>query len=688
MKEETHYEHEPLLVEAEEELPQQEHFRIDGCDDEEECHAVVVVDGTRRADGGTSGSGTCSSTTTQRRIVRGTSSTDDASRTSSTSVSNNSTANSNNFWCADQRKRLVKQSMTWMNAVARLILWCSFCAMAGSIVWYSYELKNQNTEQHLIAWFSAGAFVILGFPVAIYGIFMHLTHYSQPHIQCYIVRILWMVPIYSIESWLCLRFQKSAIYIETLRDCYEAYVLYSFLQFLIAVLGGETELILLLKEKSPTRGVHLSGIKCFIKPWIMGQPTLLPPNGEVRWTSPFLTKCKFGVLQYVLLKYFCALITVILEFHHLYKEGDFSPKSGYLYICIVINASQCWALYCLAFFYYATSNELAPIRPIGKFLSVKCLVFFTWWQSLGISILSYMGMIPRYQSQTSDLDYTEEEVAKIIQAYLICVEMFGSAIMHYFVFPHTEFSDSRTLSSRQTRPSPLTQRYHRLGRHRKARHDHSYNTPTTPAYSKNDPTLLLWRPTEEPSSKEDGVELLTAVENPNSPAESQHIHLPAAAQSRTDLKEEDNGNRHDAAEREDVHRIRTNSGTTPGFFQALFDSSVPRDVIEDSRGIVKGNYIVEKKTLLHHATASDEYALFVPGTKGFVPKKPAVPNRSSSPTEDRTPQVVTKRNRNRQRPPQEHHHHPPQRWEGLNDSADAVVIPHAKQDQSQRQYRS
>jgi len=683
MKEGYHNEHEPLLVEAEEELPQQDQNKDD--DDEEECHPVVVVDGTRRTTSRNDSSGT---STTQRRIVRGTSSTaddDDPSRTTTQQERTSTSANpnnNNNFWCADQRKRLVKQSMTWMNAVARLILWCSFCAMASSIVWYSYELKNQNTEQHLIAWFSAGAFVILGFPVAIYGIFMHLTHYSQPHIQCYIVRILWMVPIYSIESWLCLRFQKSAIYIETLRDCYEAYVLYSFLQFLIAVLGGETELILLLKEKSPTRGVHLSGMKCFIKPWIMGQPTLAA-NGEVRWTSPFLTKCKFGVLQYVLLKYFCALITVILEFHHLYKEGDFSPKSGYLYICIVINASQCWALYCLAFFYYATSNELAPIRPIGKFLSVKCLVFFTWWQSLGISILSYMGMIPRYQSQSSDLDYTEEEVAKIIQAYLICVEMFGSAIMHYFVFPHTEFSDSRSLSSRQTRPSPLTQRYHRLGRHRKTRHDNSYiHTTATPA-SKGDQTTL-W-PTEEPSSEEDGVELIAAIENPNSPAESQNIHLPPAAIARKVPEEDDNADRHDAAEREDIHRIRANSGTTPGFFQALFDSSVPRDVIEDSRGIVKGNYIVEKKTLLHHATASDEYALFVPGTKGFVPKKAAVHNRSSSPTEERTPQVVTKRNR--QRPPHEHHH-PPQRWEGLNDSADAVFIPRAKQDQPQRQYRS
>lgn len=601
------------------------------------------------------------------------------------------------FWCAQHRKRLIEQTMALMNSMAKLLLWFSILATAGSIIWYSYELKNRNTEQHLIAWFTAGAFVILGFPVSIYGIFMHLTHYYQPHIQCYIVRILWMVPIYSIESWLCLRFHKSAIYIETLRDCYEAYVLYSFLQFLINVLGGETELVLLLKEKSPTRGVHFNCIKCFVKPWVMGQPKVFPTGdgiGEVRWTSPFLTKCKFGVLQYVLLKYFCAMITMILEFHQLYKEGDFSPKSGYLYICIIINASQCWALYCLAFFYYATSNELAPIRPIGKFLSVKCLVFFTWWQSLAISILSYMGMIPRYQSQSHEVEFSEEEVAKMIQAFLICLEMFGSAIMHYFVFPHTEFSDNQNaaLSSR-----PLT-RHHRLGRHRKQqqqkRRSDTGGTSVSLEHSYQDVDLLSSNDREIFGAVE-----MIAVENPNSPSVDQSITLPLPSDSVVFESHDDNdvgalneictdSNLHTRHQRitdlkstsvdSDDSKLKKISGTT-GFFKALLDSSVPRDVIEDSHGIVKGEYFVEKKTLLHHATASDEYSLFIHGSKGFVPKIHFEISPSSSDVQQqqqvKKKDVVSKRNKRRSLPEtsQEHSHF--HRWEGLNDSADAVSIP-------------
>jgi hypothetical protein len=57
-----------------------------------------------------------------------------------------------------------------------------------------------------------------------------------------------------------------------LRDFYESYVLYSFFQFLVEVLQGEEQLTLMLKDKSPTRGVHMWGLQWCVKPWLMGQP--------------------------------------------------------------------------------------------------------------------------------------------------------------------------------------------------------------------------------------------------------------------------------------------------------------------------------------------------------------------------------------------------------------------------------
>lgn len=86
-----------------------------------------------------------------------------------------------------------------MNLTARVVLWSTILALSVGVIWYSYELAHNGIDPHLIAWFSAGAFVLLGFPISMWGIVKHLSNYNQPHVQVYVVRILFMVPIYSIQ---------------------------------------------------------------------------------------------------------------------------------------------------------------------------------------------------------------------------------------------------------------------------------------------------------------------------------------------------------------------------------------------------------------------------------------------------------------------------------------------------------
>jgi hypothetical protein len=57
------------------------------------------------------------------------------------------------------------------------------------------------------AWFVAGIFVLLALPVSIYEVAMHLEYFSRPTLQIRVIRILWMVPIYALDSWLALRFK-------------------------------------------------------------------------------------------------------------------------------------------------------------------------------------------------------------------------------------------------------------------------------------------------------------------------------------------------------------------------------------------------------------------------------------------------------------------------------------------------
>ena len=62
---------------------------------------------------------------------------------------------------------------------------------------------------------------------------MHLEYYNRPRLQIRVVRILCMVPIYAIDSWLSLRFKEARFYIDPVRECYEAFVIYNFFMYLV-----------------------------------------------------------------------------------------------------------------------------------------------------------------------------------------------------------------------------------------------------------------------------------------------------------------------------------------------------------------------------------------------------------------------------------------------------------------------
>jgi len=76
----------------------------------------------------------------------------------------------------------------------------------------------------------------------VFEIFWHLVYFSNPSLQRYVIRILWMVPIYGIESWFALRYTVTenvyvGVYLQAFREFYEAYVIWSFLHFLMSFLG-------------------------------------------------------------------------------------------------------------------------------------------------------------------------------------------------------------------------------------------------------------------------------------------------------------------------------------------------------------------------------------------------------------------------------------------------------------------
>ena len=109
----------------------------------------------------------------------------------------------------------------------------------GSIPWMLIEFKRSSYSIHYQAWLVAGIFVLLAVSVSVYEIAMNLEYYNCPRLQIRVVRILWMVPIYAVNSWLCLRFKDARFYIDPVRECYEAFVIYNFYMYLVTYLEDE-----------------------------------------------------------------------------------------------------------------------------------------------------------------------------------------------------------------------------------------------------------------------------------------------------------------------------------------------------------------------------------------------------------------------------------------------------------------
>lgn len=283
-----------------------------------------------------------------------------------------------------------------------------------------WELQKSGVGTHNKAWFIAMIFVIMTMPISLWGILQHLVHYTQPELQKPIIRILWMVPIYSLDSWLALKYPSIAIYVDTCRECYEAYVIYNFMTFLLNYLENQyPSLVMMLEVQEQQK--HLPPL-CCCPPWPMGEVLLL--------------RCKLGVLQYTVVRPVTTVIALICQLCGVYDEGNFSSKNAWTYLVIFNNMSQLFAMYCLVLFYRALRDELSPIRPVGKFLCVKMVVFVSFWQAVFIALLVKFGVI----SEEHTWDWNSvEAVATGLQDFVICVEMFLAAIAHHFSFTYKPY---------------------------------------------------------------------------------------------------------------------------------------------------------------------------------------------------------------------------------------------------------
>jgi len=313
-----------------------------------------------------------------------------------------------------------------MRRAVRVLWIVTITAIIGIIPWMITAMADDGYSVAGIVQMVAGVFTLGAVLLSIWLIAMHLDNLTSPRLQSPILRIILMVPIYSLNCWLSLMFPPISLYLDTFRKIYEAFVLNQFFVYLTTYLGGDpekgdfTQIEMKLHKREGGRQQHIFPM-CCLQTWS---------------EDSFVGGCRTGINAYVFCRVVTSLVQIVLQPLGLYRQGDLSLASPFLWFTITNNLVSCWAIYCVVLFYLALERELRPINPLAKILCVKAVVFFSWWQSVVLVIVEDAGLLEDHSAWTQ---YDEGEIAIGIQDFFICIEMLFVALVHTWAFSYKEF---------------------------------------------------------------------------------------------------------------------------------------------------------------------------------------------------------------------------------------------------------
>ncbi|RDW78726.1 OSTA/TMEM184 family protein [Aspergillus mulundensis] len=252
----------------------------------------------------------------------------------------------------------------------------------------------------------------------------HATHYSKPVEQRHIIRILLMIPIYALVSWLSTYYYKQAVYFSVLGDCYEAFTISAFFALLCHYIAPD-----LHSQKEYFRGIQP---KNWVWPVNWLQKCSGGKNGIWRLPRSGLTWFNViwvGVFQYCFLRVLMTIVAVVTQKFDLYCESSLNPAFSHIWVLGIECIAVTIAMYCLIQFYIQIKDEISEHKPFLKVASIKLVIFLSFWQSSLISFLYSAGVI------TSSDKLAAPDLKVVLAELIISVEMALFAVLHLWSFP-------------------------------------------------------------------------------------------------------------------------------------------------------------------------------------------------------------------------------------------------------------
>ncbi|RAL40955.1 unnamed protein product [Cuscuta campestris] len=231
----------------------------------------------------------------------------------------------------------------------------------------------------------------------------HSVSWKKPKEQSAILIIIFMAPLYAVVSYIglidFLGSNTFFTFLESIKECYEALVMAKFLGLMYTYLNISISKNI-VPDEIKGREIHHSF-----------PVTLFQPH-TVQLNHYTLKQLKDWTWQFVVIRPVCSILMIALQL-----LGAYPTWVSWIFT-IILNISVSLALYSLVVFYHVFAKELAPHKPLAKFLCVKGIVFFCFWQGIALEILAALGIIKSHH-----VWFDVEHIQEALQNILVVVEM-------------------------------------------------------------------------------------------------------------------------------------------------------------------------------------------------------------------------------------------------------------------------
>jgi hypothetical protein len=158
-----------------------------------------------------------------------------------------------------------------------------------------------------------------------------------------------MIPVYTIISFFSLLFYQRTVYLELVRNCYEAYVIASFFTLMCHYVAPN-----LHDQKEYFRNVQP-------KPWVFPLNKVKPPRSGLTWFN-IVYVCIF---QFCIIRPLFTIIAAITQSQDRYCPSSTRPEDGHLWIALLQGAFVLIAMYSMVQFY----QQLKEARHVSVLLA-------------------------------------------------------------------------------------------------------------------------------------------------------------------------------------------------------------------------------------------------------------------------------------------------------------------------------